>query len=96
MAVIAKKERYTTGVIIENPKKISVATIANNGIRTAQCFLSKNVPAKSATAVMGATLGGCGTKRINTATKTKLTKTISFLLNDIKQSFHAKVYFFYP
>ena len=39
--------------------------------------------AKRATAVMGATLGGWGSKRINTATKTKLIKTFSFLLKDI-------------
>jgi hypothetical protein len=49
------------------------------------------VPAKSATAVMGATLGGCGSKRTSTATIIKLISTVSFLLKRIifilKQSY---------
>jgi hypothetical protein len=93
-AVIAKKEKYTMGVIVEKPKNISVITIAKSGIRKAQCFLLKNVPAKSATAVMGATFGGCGRNRTRTATTTKLIRTVSFLLNAIVLSSYTKVHFF--
>lgn len=56
--VMARKERYTTGVIMEKPRNTSVTTIAKIGMSTAKCLRLKNVPAKSAVAVMGATLGG--------------------------------------
>lgn len=96
MAVIAKNEMYTTGVIMEKPKKISVHNIASKGIMIAQCFLSKKVPANRATAVMGATFGGCGKSLTNIATKIKLTNTRSFLLNPMVLSSCTNLHFFQP
>ena len=81
---------------MENPKKISVQTIASNGNIKAQCFLSKKVPAKRATAVMGATLGGCGKSLTIIATKIKLTNTRSFLLNPIVLTSCTNLHFFRP
>src|SRR5262250_150881 len=50
----------------------SLASIAESGTATAKALLRSTIPANTALAAMGVTLGACGAKRATTSSPTRL------------------------